>query len=733
MSCANRALCSDDFLWLDPANPRRGPTARSGVPLGGRYFAGNASYTTRDGSITDVEGNLIPFVTSIDGYNRNAQRDLAIPTRRIMLAAEVDYPVAEGASVFAELNYGEARIDSSFEAHPFQSQASSSLFGGGPGVDGLEATIPVDNPFVPQELRDAVLAADPTATDITWWQRFAFFDNRGARSSRETVRAVAGLKGDLESIAGFGENWRWEVAHVWGQTKVDLGTEGLVSTGKLYYGLRVEPDPDNAGQFRCIDPGARATGCIPINPFNYTPEMIEALRLGASTEGTSELNDTVAWISGSAWQLPAGPLNVAAGLEYRSTSGYLNYDSIINQGLATGNQISDVDPVRVSTQEVFVEALVPVVRDLPFAQALDLEAAYRYSDTQDIDTYDTWKLGFVWSPVDSLRVRAMQARSVRTPIPGELSGIAQTFGVVQDPCTAARRNLNPTRAANCLSDGVPADYNPGQIIEQSVAGLSGGNPDLGPEQGTTRTYGLVWTPSFAPALAISIDRFEIEIDDIITTVARQTAVNLCYDQRLFCDVVTRGTNPLLPGATYVLTDVNEQLQNVAKYDIRGIDLDARYAFDIGRWGALNLKLLMTFYDKAEQTPLPGEAAIDLLGKAGGDTSDQGYVKQTGNLSVGYDLGQFNANWTMRYIGSAEMAVGSRDAGFPDIGAKTYHSLRLGYAFKEGSEVYVGANNLFDEDPPLFCSGCSGTQALDTIPGYYDVFGLSYYAGMRYRF
>ena len=90
---------------------------------------------------------------------------------------------------------------------------------------------------------------------------------------------------------------------------------------------------------------------------------------------------------------------------------------------------------------------------------------------------------------------------MRAPLPGELSGIGQTFGVIQDPCTQARRNANPTRAANCAADGVPANYVPPQTVEQGVAGLSGGNPNLKPEQGDTLTYGVVWTPSFAKQYA----------------------------------------------------------------------------------------------------------------------------------------------------------------------------------------------------------------------------------------
>ncbi len=741
VSCADRAFCADDFLWTAPATQIFGPNARSGVGLGGRFFAGGASYTMRNGSITDANGNLIPFVTAVDGYNRNANRDIAIPTERTMIAAEVEYPIAERVAVFGEVNYGNAEIDSRFEAHPFQSQQPGSLFGGSPTVPGLQATIPIDNPFVPQILRDAVLAANPNATAITWWQRFAWFDDRGAHNSRSTTRGVLGLKGDVDL---FGNPWNWEVSHVYGRTRVDLGTEGLVSTEMLYHGLRVEPDPANQGQFRCIDAGARSRGCIPINPFGYTDQMLTALRRNSDSEGSQDLNNTVAWLSGAAFDLPAGPVRFAVGVEHRELQGYLDYDPQINGGTTTGNQIQDVEQSKIQTKEAFIEALVPVLKDLPFASALDFEAAYRTTDpdftvpTRMVpdDAYDTWKYGLSWAPIDDLRFRVMQARAVRSPTPGELSGIGQTFGVVNDPCTAARRNTGPNpqaRAANCTAAGVPSDYTPGQIIEQSVAGLTGGNANLAPEEADTLTYGLVWSPAFVEGLSLTVDRFEIEVNGVIDVVARQTAANYCYDFQLFCNSLTRGTSPLLPGANYVLTAVNQQLQNVAKYNIRGIDVGATYGFGMGRFGDLRFNLSAVYYDQAEKLPLLGAAVIELKGSAGGDTADTGYIEKQATLLVSYKLGNFNAMWDSRYLGSADMAWFSASAGFPEVGGKDYHALRFGYDFHEGSEVYAGVTNLFDRAPPLFCSGCSGTQALDTIPGYYDVFGRSWYAGVRHKF
>lgn len=727
VSCADRDICSDDFAWLSPANPVFGPAARSGVGANGRFFIGNNTYTRRGNSFTDANGALIPFVVAQDGYNRNAQRDLAIPTRRVMAAAEAEYQLGKGVTVYGEFNFAKNSVDSSFEGHPFQSNANTFA--------GQQVSIPINNPFIPAPLRAAAEAANLSA--ITWWQRFGnetLGGNRGANSDRSFHRAVVGVKGDFDALLGEGSDWQWDLFHVAGGTRVNLGTEGSVDLERLYHGLRVEADPANPGQYRCADPIARGNGCIPINPFApYTAAMSAALSARTTSTGASSLNNTIASATGTVMELPAGPLRASIGAEQRSFSGGLDHDNLINGGRVTGNQIGDTDQIKTKTREVFAEVLVPLLADKPFVRSLNFEGAYRDSKT-GAQRYDTWKYGGDWEPMDGLRLRAMQARAVRAPTPNELSGIGQNFGVVNDPCTAARRNANSTRAANCAADGVPADYAPVLAIEQSVAGLSGGNAALNPEEATTRTYGFVFTPQALKGFSLAIDRFEIDLDGMITSVARQTAVNLCYDtaNRLLCGARTRGTHPLLPGATYVLQSVNSQLQNVAEYDIKGIDLDLRYGFK-SRFGDFDLSLLATHYDHVLTVPLAGQPSVDLLGQAGGSTTLQGNIKFTANANIGWKMGAWRANWNMRHIGRADMGVGTTAAGYPQIGAHTYHNLRGVYTVGKGLELYAGVSNVTDKKPPFFASGVSGTQALDTIPGYYDVFGRSYFMGVNLKF
>jgi iron complex outermembrane recepter protein len=746
VSCADRYLCAEDFTWLDPeAPPVRGPSAYSGVAPIAKFQAGTtgAFFTARNGSYTTAGGALIPFATATDGYNRNADRTLAIPTKRFMVAAEGEVDLPAGMKAFAEFNFGESRTEAPFEGHPFQSTAAGSLFGGGPGTTGLQASVPINNPFIPAALRAAALANGTNAQTgvLNWQQRFnAIASERGATNTREMYRGMAGIRGGFESIGGFGSDFTWEVSHLYGSTRLDSLTDGLVGMDRLYYGLRVEETAVGSGVYQCSDAGARATGCIPINPFApYSQAVKDYLTVAAGQQGRNDLEDTTAFISGTLFDLPAGGLQAVLGFERRSFAGFLDYDDQINRALVSGNQIGDVDRVKIETDEFFTEVNIPVLLDKPFAKSLDVTGAFRTSNPKDGDDYETWGYGLNWQPLEGLRIRASKARAVRTPVPDDLSGVGQTFGAVADPCTQANRtapaNANATRNANCLADGVPANYTPPQSVVQSVGGFVGGNPDLAPEVGDTLTFGFVWQPAFLPGFNFSVDRFQIEIEDVITTVGRQLKADLCVDtvERLFCEDVIRGPNVNQDPSIGALISVNDQLINVASLDVSGYDVEAGYRFKLGGgdFGDLTARIVATIYDKADNVPLPGEDTIDFLGYAGGSTSDQGWIKRQAMADVRWSFRGFGAGWHARYISPSFMGPGAEDFG--KIGSHVYHDVRFSFDFGEGSQVYLGVDNVFDKEPPFFATGFSGTQALDTIPAYYDVFGRQYFGGVRLKF
>jgi outer membrane receptor protein involved in Fe transport len=739
VSCADRYLCAQDIIYNNPdTGIIRGPAAFSGVGLGGNFFAGSSGSLTRDAS-----GNFVPFVVSEHGFNRNPERTLAIPTRRLMFAAEADYPITDSIEAFAEVNYGRSSTNAPIEAIAFQS--TSNTFGANPAT-ALRATIPlniqqtvngvtttVPNPIIPAAVRARLTPAQIASGQLAWSQRLSELGKRGATNDRNTVRVATGLRGEYGFLGD--SPWNWEASYIYGRTELDSQTNGVVGTDGLYYGLRTELVD---GTLRCADPGARATGCVPVNPFApYTQAMRDYLTVDVGQNGISTLHDAVAYTSGSLFELPAGPVSAAVGVEYRTFSGFQDADEPLNRGTTTSNTIFDTAFSKTKTQEAYAELIVPVLRDVPGVNMLELEGAYRISDSNRTDSYSTWRYGGTWEPFDGLRFRTTRAKAVRAPTPSELGGGGQSFGNVQDPCTAANRNANATRAANCAADGVPANYNPPNLVLQGVGGLTGGNPDLQPEEAKTWTYGFVFTPTFLPGFSLTVDRFQIDIDGLINFVGRQNKINLCYDtvERQYCGDLTRSFRPEV-GGNYALTGVNDQLANVNKFKLRGLDVEARYAFEIDapfsdEAGRVSLQAISTIYDKAEQTETTG-AVTKLDGYAGGDTSTQGFLRWQATGNFGYQAGAFGMNYNLRYIPKTK-ASPFIDPDFPKISDAWYHNVRLSYAVSEKAEVYFGINNLADNQPPIVPDNSAGSQAQNTISGFYDVFGRSYYTGLTFKF
>src|SRR5690606_23044594 len=188
---------------------------------------------------------------------------------------------------------------------------------------------------------------------------------------------------------------------------------------------------------------------------------------------------------------------------------------------------------------------VPLLADMPFFQELTFSASGRVADYKGATgTVFAYSGGVDWAPIQDLRLRGTYSRSVRAPNLAELySAQGQNFAPAPaDPCSA--RNLatgSANRVANCNAAGRPADYD--YVYTSSLEIVSGGNPDLQEEKATSWTVGAQLTPSFIPGLVLSVDYFDIEVDDVISSVSAQNILNLCYDSptldNAFCSMFER--------------------------------------------------------------------------------------------------------------------------------------------------------------------------------------------------
>jgi outer membrane receptor protein involved in Fe transport len=425
-------------------------------------------------------------------------------------------------------------------------------------------------------------------------------------------------------------------------------------------------------------------------------------------------------LTGDLIQLPAGPLGIAIGAEWRSER-----TSYLPGPLFTSGTISlqKIDPTvgRFNVKEAFIEATVPLLKDLPLIDYLAVEGAYRIADYSLAGRTNSWKVGATYRPFSDLRLRTVLARAVRAPTISELfaGGSGQLVNVL-DPCRPGSA-LTPTRQANCATFGLPPGFNPPAAT--SILQRFGGNPNLKPEFARTWTVGGVFTPSFLPGASLSIDYFKINIKDGMQNLPVQTSIDQCADtgQELFCSLITRD-----PQSGFLQT-FQSTFINSARERISGVDIEASYSTSLGRLGdrlSLDFNYSHLFYYDFES--LEGLGFAPFKGY-------QFWPGDRGTLRLSYDNGGLNLAVTQRYIGKTYLEP-QVEFDLNEVAPEWYTDAQIRYTFDKRHSLYMGVNNLFDNDPPFVPLPYAATSVgLNTAATLYDPIGRFFYVGFSSKF
>ena len=486
----------------------------------------------------------------------------------------------------------------------------SSLSGYG---GNYPASFTLDNPYIPDTILAAAQAAGLTTVDLN---RNNFdIPRRGERDRRRTWRGVVDATGRITEHASY------DVSYTYGRTEVRatklndrLNTEFLAA-------LDVVRDPVT-GQPVCRSAQARAAGCLPVNTFGadtVDPGALDYFLFDPVSDGRIEQHVVNAALSGDFGQffrLPGGPVQFAAGGEYRKESSrFQPAAELLTPGFFYGyDEPSPPTPSRGSfyVWELFGELNAPILEDQPFAAILSVGAAGRYSNYSSIGETSTYQFNGVWAPVRDISFRGSYGRSVRAPNVGEIfrpeTATTEDF---DDPCYVANRDRGSQyRLANCtaLVTGLGGDLpnftaanDPGSIT--NVPGRIRANPDLRAEEARTWTAGVVLRPRFVPGLSVALDWYDIDLTDAISTPPATTVADLCVDQptldNVYCDAITRRQ-----GTGYINGFV-VQPQNVARFRTAGLELNASYVVDTARLGRFDLRLVGGYLHRLEQIDTPG--------------------------------------------------------------------------------------------------------------------------------
>lgn len=681
-----------------------------------------------------------------DGFNRSAFRTIAIPTERFLISSIIHFDLNDSTRIFFEGSYANTETVSALEPFPL---ASNDIFTAGSGglplrYENSDGNL-ITNPFLPAPI---VQAADANGVDnIFFTRRLAEFGGRGAFNERQTYRAVFGIEGELVN------DIKWDVSFNYGQTTQAQQSQGQVDIRAFRQALLSELDPAT-GQVRCVDQFARADGCVPINIFGFNTVSQESLNyVSADQTRNAKVTQQVlqANLTGKLFELPAGDLQFAAGLEYRKDESEAISDALTVRGLNSSNAIPNVIG-EFDVTEVYGELDIPLVND-SFVDYIGLGLAGRVSDYSTVGSTSTFEGRLEVRPVESFTLRGSVSRAVRAPNVGELFNPgSQTFAQVSDPCAGVTAATAGVVADNCRNDpgiaqriAATGAFTLTQPELQGTTGFIGGNPNLEEEEADTFTAGFVFVPEFlADSLnaSLTVDYFDIEVNDAIFAVSQNNVLNLCYQSAglssPLCDNIVRfsANSPFL-GA---LDEVNSGSANVGAISTSGIDVAFRFDLSLERLslpGSLGISTAYTYLDEFEIINLPDTPPDNEQGEIGNAenkfTTDFRYT--TENLSVALQF---------RFIGESRIEDQDLDdAACANIdcvaSAVLYSDIQARYVFNKSFlgdefEVFGGVKNISNEEGPIVAAGLSNSDTgVNTVAGVYDAIGRSFYVGAKVKF
>ena len=464
----------------------------------------------------------------------------------------------------------------------------------------------------------------------------------------DTSRLVAGVKG---RAAG----WDYDTALLFSEVQVK---ENLLAGYPLY--SKIMP---------LLDSGV-------INPFGPTTDPA-ALATAKATEFVGQdfsSRTSIVSLNGTAGhtllELPAGPLKAAVGAEFRRESYAFNPAAAVQTGDIAGQGGNELpESASRNIESAFLEF------NAPLATGLDADAAVRYDNYQRIGSTVNPKGSLRWQPATWGLFRASAGTGFRAPSLTDLyasQATSVTSNGTRDPIQCPTFNAN---TAACSSQ---------------FTTVTGGNPNLKPEKSTTLTLGTVLQP--VRNLTIDLDSFWIYLKNqiVVGGLGYATILQNAQSATQFANLITRN-------AQGQIVSISQTNANLFKSSVSGLDIDAKYGFDLRDAGHLTLLGNGTYFYKYATQNADGSWSGQLdqgLNQIGGLVSRFRY-----NATAVYDIGAWDAsvtqNWQKKYhdIASSVTQAGREVAAYDTVDAQ------LSYTGLRSFRFTAGAKNVFDKDPP----------------------------------
>ncbi len=683
--------------------------------------------------VRNFRGEQTPgFSSASYTFNSADYRYLSLPLERYSVFAQGHYDLNDSVEAYGTASY--TTYDVSRQLGP--ASASDGAF---PGPD---IVMPVTNPYIPADLRTLLASRSTPGADFYPRRAFNEVGGRLSENTYETLQLVAGLRGDF----GGGNDWRWDFYVSYGEMNHDEKQFGNVSRAAMRQ-LTFAADGGVAlcGGFNIFGAGKISPGC--------------AKYISRNVSNNTTIEQTIAegYVTGTVYELPAGPLKASIGAQARNDRFDYKPDALLQ-----GPDIVGFNPAvpvtgEINSREVYAEFLIPVLADLPFAKSLDINLGGRIADYNTIGQTSAWKADFTWSPVDRLLIRGGAQKAVRAPNVAELySPISLGFSGIGtpgagttagDPCddrSSFRTGPNAAKVlALCQAQGVTTPFTqPSTQVEI----LGGGNPDLREETANSWTLGLVWAPQFdAPLLrrlSLSLDYYNIEVEDAVGTLGVSVIVPACFNadgsnpnfdpNNFYCQLFDR-----LPAGGITRVQLNQI--NLAAIKTTGYDFQLDWGVDLPELGLpdgagkLDINLVVSKLDSYERQNRPGAAFVDYAGSIGGDLSGGAFPEWKSVASATWAVGPAKLTARWRHLDGMQDARSIPVFSPTALDTPNYDLFDVmgSWAFDAPAKITVrlGVNNLTDETPPYYTSYSNS----NTDPSTYDILGRRWFAGVGVKF
>jgi len=789
---------------FDPTKPA-GPTNPAMLPVFANTPGGAANGGLRQ---INAAGQAVgTFAT----YNFNPFNIFQTPFERYNIYGQASYEVSDSVEVYTRGMFSKNKVSTII--------APSGSFGG-------TVTINLNNPFLPAALRNQICALNvaPTVNGVTAGGQAvsgqtaytAQFDaatcaaaatatGRADPNYREVTVAlnrrtpeVGPRISDYQTTffdyrvgarGGITDTLDWNIEGSYGESENIQTIQGYTlqsrfRQGTLVDGTLANPVCQNA-----------TNGCVPVNIFgpegSISPEAAEFLSENSSTTNRTSLAQVRGIVSGDLGFASPGavqPIGFALGGEYRKYKAQQSSDLLAKtpgELGGAGGAAPDIDG-GYDVYEAYAEIVAPLIEDKPFFESLTLEAGIRYSDysIEGGAGYNTttWKAGGSWEPGAGVKIRGNYSRAVRAPNIGELftplSVGLTNLGI--DPCAGDAPLGNGNLAAICIAQGAPVGTI-GSITNPTAAQANitaGGSLTLEPEKADTWTLGLVFQPDFIPRFNLSIDYYNIKIDNVIGAPLPGDLIDACFGNvtatsaaSAACTVIRR--NPItggLDGDPATTGGLFGQTNNNGRLFTDGVDLLMNYNMDLG-FASLDWSFVGNWTRSSKfnaNASAPGSVGRECVGYYSVNCSFTGSIQPelqfSQRFTLGFDKVDLSLLWRWQDGVSFEPAQLQADidaaidagtnptTGCPDptgtdpngcvvdprfrqIGSKHYFDLTARFNVSENLVFTATVQNLLDQKPPIVGNTIGSTtyNSGNTFPSSYDALGRRYAVSAKLKF